>query len=125
MSEFTILVVDDETAYCEVMREILQSYGYRVLTANHVREATDLIRDERPDLVLLDIMMPDIDGLTLANRMRTDARSASIPVIVVSAKSLPDDRIRALCAGANGFLPKPFSSADLQAALGPYLPSGS
>jgi len=80
-----------------------------------------LLESVTPNLVLLDIMMPEIDGLTVIRRIRSRPDWVDIPVIVVSAKVLTEDRSAALNAGADAFLPKPFSAHELRAALRPFV----
>ena len=116
-----VLVVDDEVEYCQVMAEILRKAGHTVLTANSAMEALEILAQTTPDLILLDIMMPEVNGLTLASHLRADPDWSTIPVVAVSANSQPDERIAALSAGANCFLPKPFTLTELNTVIGPFL----
>jgi CheY-like chemotaxis protein len=109
-----ILVVDDEYAFCEVVCEILEAAGYRARKASHVKEAYQCLADETPDLILTDVMMPEIDGLTFIRELRTQAKYASTPMVVVSARASPSDEKEALEAGATQMLAKPFSSEHLE-----------
>jgi CheY-like chemotaxis protein len=112
-----VLVVDDEVAFCAVVCEILIASGYIATSANGVLGAREILLRERPDAILSDIMMPEIDGLQFVRELRQDPRTMKIPVLVVSAKASSSDRQAALEAGASGFLAKPFSASELEANL--------
>jgi CheY-like chemotaxis protein len=117
-----ILVVDDEVAFCDVVCEILESAGYRAQSAMHVNEAYQFIDQENPDLILTDVMMPDIDGLSFIRELKANSDFAAIPTVVVSACTTPEDTQKALQAGAVKVLPKPFSSDDLETLVRSLLP---
>jgi len=112
-----ILVVDDEQAFRDVVCEILEAAGHRVWGANDASEALQILEGLTPDLILVDIMMPGIDGLSLIRRLRSKPHWTRTPMMVVSAKAGSRDREEARLAGADGFLCKPFSCADLEAAV--------
>jgi CheY-like chemotaxis protein len=116
-STSTILVVDDEQPFCEVVAEILTTFGYPVRKAFNAAQALEVLGSITPILIILDIMMPDVDGLTLVRRFRADPRLSKIPVIMSSAKFLKEDRAEAINAGASAYLTKPFSAADLRSAI--------
>lgn len=116
-----IMVVDDEIAYCEVMAEILKSRDYEVRTAHAVPHAMDVMNDFDPDLILMDVMMPGSDGLSLVRKLRQHVEHRKIPIIIISALALSHDRQRALDAGADEFLPKPFTQAELHEAIARYV----
>jgi len=113
----TILVVDDEQPFCEVVAEILTTFGYPVLKAFNATQALEVLESVTPVLIILDIMMPDVDGLTLVRRFRADPRLSKIPVIMSSAKYLMEDRAEAINAGASAYLTKPFSAAELRSSI--------
>jgi len=113
----TILVVDDEPCFREVVGDILTAEGHNILSAGNVEEAFSAIQRERPAVILTDQMMPDVDGLAFVQILRANPEWADIHVIVVSAKALHDDIDRALQAGANDYLVKPFSAGELRALL--------
>jgi CheY-like chemotaxis protein len=113
----TILIVDDEPCFREVVGDILTAEGHRILSAGNVEEAFSAIQRERPAVILTDQMMPDVDGLAFVQRLRANPKWADIHVIVVSAKAQHDDIDRALQAGANDYLVKPFSAGELRALL--------
>lgn len=121
IAKSAILVVDDEVTYCDVVADILESYGFVTHIAYSAAEGLNLLETIIPSLVLLDVMMPEVDGLTVLRRIRSHPRWLDIPVIVASAKVLPDDRFAAFDAGADSFLPKPFTAKELRAALRPFV----
>lgn len=123
MQKPNILVVDDERKYCDIVAKFLESQGYEVRTAYDVGDALFRLKAELPDLILLDVMMPEIDGITFLGRLRSNPEWARIPVVVVSAKSLPEDRSIAIGVGADHFLPKPFSAQQLRLIVGDILPA--
>ena len=112
-----ILVVDDDDSYCTIIRELLVRNGYLVRLANSVDEALDLLKEERPDLILTDLMMPEVDGITFIRHLRASPPHSGIPTIVVSALVLARERAAAAQAGADAFVAKPFSISQLQATI--------
>jgi CheY-like chemotaxis protein len=122
MAKPVILLIDDEKAYAEVIKEALTPMGIDVHIACNAMEAMLVIQDITPDLILLDVMMPEVDGLTLLRWLRENSREKDIPIHIVSAKARPEDRDAAIQAGANGFLSKPFTMQDLKETLAEYLP---
>lgn len=117
----SILVVDDDPTFCAIMGEILRMYQARVYTAFSAEEAMALLETVTPDLILTDVMMPEVDGLTLVRRIRSGAVQARIPIIIVSAGVSHREQAAAMQAGADQFLPKPFSITDLRAAVGSFI----
>ena len=112
-----VLVVDDDDSYCTIIRELLIRYGYDVRVAYSVEEAMRLLQEERPDLILTDLMMPEVDGITFIRRLRAMPPHSGIPTIVVSALVLARERAAAAQAGADAFVAKPFSIRQLQATI--------
>ncbi|NIS82648.1 MAG: response regulator [Anaerolineales bacterium] len=117
------LVVDDEPTFCDVVCEILESYGFECFRAYSATDALTFLESNTPDVILTDIMMPDIDGLTLIYKIRSVDRSAGVPIIVFSAKATMMDRNTCIEAGASEFLAKPFSTNHLMEAIQSLLPS--
>lgn len=105
-----ILVVDDDAKIVRLVRTYLERSGYRVVEAADGRSALAAIALEAPVLVVLDVMLPEVDGLAVLRAVR---RTDQTPVIILSARGLVDDRIAGLAAGADDYLPKPFSPAEL------------
>ena len=118
---YIIVVVDDEPDFCTVVGELLKSQNLVVHAANSALEGLSLIELVRPDLVLTDVMMPQVDGLELIRRLRADPVLGCVPTIVVSALVKQEEKEAALRAGADAFIPKPFSVQQLRAAIAQYL----
>lgn len=117
----TIFVIDDEKAFCDVVCEILDSLGFQAHFAYSAADALSMLEATIPDLILSDVMMPEIDGLTFIRQLRADPSLSRIPVVVVSAKATNEDRDAARMAGADGFLAKPFSSDELRKTISAHL----
>jgi DNA-binding response OmpR family regulator len=115
--------VDDDPTFCDIMGEILRMYQAHVFTAFSAEEAIALLEKVTPDLILTDVMMPEVDGLTFVRRVRSGAAQTRIPIIIVSAGVSHREQVAAMQAGADQFLPKPFSITDLRAAVGSLLPT--
>jgi CheY-like chemotaxis protein len=117
MSKQIIIVIDDEQSFCDVVAEILRSFDFEVHTAYNVEGAIPILEQCEPSLIILDIMMPGVDGLTFIQHLRTRPRYVELPIIISSAKYMAKDQASALDAGADLFLPKPFSAGDLRQAI--------
>jgi DNA-binding response OmpR family regulator len=115
--EKTVIVVEDETDAAEMFAEMMRVNGFRVVKSYSSAPAINLIATEMPDVVILDVMMPDVSGLEVLKFMRREPKLADIPVIVVSAKSMPTDIKTGLEAGASVYLTKPVGFLDLKAAV--------
>lgn len=109
-----ILLVDDEPRYVRLMEANLNTEGYQVLKAYNGQEAVDIVADQMPDLVILDIMMPVLDGFAACERIR---EFSNVPIIVVTAKGEERDRVRGLDLGADDYIVKPFSATELLARV--------
>ena len=120
-----VLVVDDDPVFCAIMHEFLTSDGYKVHLAYDVHQALRLLECCTPDLILSDIMMPELDGICLVRKIRSAPAWSNIPTIIVSAKAMPEDRSQALEAGANAFVSKPFSIKQFRREITKYLPAHS
>jgi two-component system, OmpR family, alkaline phosphatase synthesis response regulator PhoP len=108
-----ILTVDDEQDVTDLVRFNLTRAGYEVLCAATGREALNVVRQRRPDVILLDLMLPDIDGFGVCEILRRDAATATIPIILLTAWATPDARDIGLELGALDYLTKPFSPREL------------
>ncbi|MBC8145659.1 MAG: response regulator [bacterium] len=109
-----VLIVDDEPQIRRFLRQTLSSHGYTMIEAESGKQALQLISSERPDLVILDLGLPDIDGMDLLRRLR---EWASIPVIVLSVRANENEKIAALDLGADDYVTKPFASGELLARM--------
>lgn len=116
-SDKTILIVDDEAAIRDMLRIALEMADYRCLEAADTREAHSIIIDEKPSLILLDWMLPGSSGIDFARRLKKDELTASIPIIMLTAKGEEDNKIQGLEVGADDYITKPFSPRELVARL--------
>ena len=108
-----ILVVEDNEKNMKLFRDVLVATGYRTLEATTGSEAIDLAAEHAPDLVLMDIQLPDLDGVQALQRLREDHRTAGIPVLALTAQAMRGDRERFLAAGFDGYLSKPVDIREL------------
>jgi PleD family two-component response regulator len=113
ISPSTILVVDDEPHIAQILKFTLERAGYHVFTAENGQDALDKIKELHPDLVILDVMMPIMDGYEVCRKMREDFKMNQIPVIMLSAKGELPERVKGLEGGANDYLIKPYSNDEL------------
>lgn len=114
LKQFRILVIDDEPRIVNFLRLKLETSGYKVMTAGNGQEALEIRSMERPDLVVLDVLMPGMDGFEVLRRIRAES---SVPVIILSARESSDDKIKGLQLGADDYLAKPFSPDELVARI--------
>ena len=114
MSGHRILIVDDEPLNIKLLSALLISKGYQVLTAGDGKEAIRKVKNERPDLILLDIMMPGMDGFEATKFLKSDADTKNIPIILVTALTGEDEKKRGLDAGADEFINKPVNHQELE-----------
>ncbi|MBT3094347.1 MAG: phosphate regulon transcriptional regulator PhoB [Candidatus Thiodiazotropha endolucinida] len=112
-----ILAVDDEPAVGEMLRFILEQDGFQADFVEDATQAISQIRRAKPDLILLDWMLPGMSGLELADRLKKDRETASIPIIMLTAKGEEDDKVRGLDIGAEDYVTKPFSARELLARI--------
>jgi two-component system alkaline phosphatase synthesis response regulator PhoP len=117
MNEKTILIVEDEADAAELFAEMMRVSGFRVLKTSSSAPALDMMSREMPDLVILDLMMPDVSGLDILRQMRGDQKLAHIPVVVVTAKGTPADIKTGMDLGASMYLTKPVGFLELREAV--------
>ena len=120
-----ILVVEDNEKSMKLFRDVLQATGYRTLEATTGAEAVRLAAEHAPKLVLMDIQLPDVDGSEALSRLRADDRTASIPVLALTAQAMHGDRERFLAAGFDGYLSKPVNIAEFVATVKRYCENGT
>jgi two-component system phosphate regulon response regulator PhoB len=113
MLKRTILVVDDEPDLLELLEVNLKAAGYAVLTAGDGAEALRKARDRLPDLIVLDLMLPEIDGVEVCKSLRRNAATSAIPILMLTARAAEIDRVLGLELGANDYVTKPFSTREL------------
>jgi len=114
MSSATILVVDDDSQIRRVMRNALSSHGYTIIEARNGEEALKKVRSERLDLIILDLNMPDMDGIEVCREIRV---VSNLPIIMLTVRSAEKDKVRALDAGADDYVVKPFGIDELLARI--------
>ncbi len=112
-----VLVVEDESAQREVLQYNLEAEGFRVVMAVNGDEALLMVREERPDLIVLDWMLPNVSGIEICRRVKANPETRSIPIIMLSARSEESDRVRGLETGADDYVVKPYSVVELMARL--------
>jgi len=120
-----ILVVEDNERSMKLFRDVLHASGYRTLEAATGERAVELVFEHRPDLVLMDIQLPDIDGVEALDRLRADERFSSVPVLALTAQAMEGDRERFLAAGFDGYLSKPVDIVDFVATVKRYCETGT
>jgi two-component system, OmpR family, alkaline phosphatase synthesis response regulator PhoP len=120
-----ILVVDDDKQIVRLVQSYLEQAGYAVLTAADGTTALRIIRTERPDLVVLDLMLPDLDGWSVTRAVRGDANQAALPIIMLTARVEDTDKIVGLEIGADDYIAKPFNPRELVARVRAVLRRGS
>ena len=117
MSQKTVLIIEDEVDAADMFAEMMRVSGYRVLKTSSSTPALTMMSTEKPDVVILDIMMPEISGLDILRQMRRNPELAGIPVVVVSAKGMPADIKLGMEAGAFIYLTKPVGFVELKEAI--------
>jgi two-component system phosphate regulon response regulator PhoB len=109
----TVLIVEDEVAIVTMLRYNLEREGFRVLATGDGEEAVGMVRDHHPDIIVLDWMLPGMTGVEVCKQLRWDQQTKNIPIIMLSARGEEGDRIRGLDSGADDYMVKPFSPAEL------------
>ncbi len=109
----TILIVDDEPQLAGFVKMRLEANNYDVILASDGVEGLKKVREEKPDIILLDIQMPNLNGFSMLTKLRDNSETRSVPVIMLTAKDTPDSIARALEIGANDYIVKPFDSKVL------------
>lgn len=104
---YTILYVEDNLDNRHLVRRVLQAEGYTVLEAGNASETLQIIQGQRPDLILIDLNLPEVDGYALTAQLKADPRMESVPMIAVTANVMRGDRERSLAAGCDGYIQKP------------------
>lgn len=115
--QYSILIIDDEESIFEVIEGLLYREGYNLSYVNSGQTALEQIDDIQPDVILLDLMMPQMDGIETCQHLKSNERWCHIPIIMVTALSSKEDLARCLNAGADDFLSKPINSIELRARV--------
>ena len=116
-----ILVVEDQEDNRQILRDLLGNAGYELTEAENGEEAIAAVAKRRPDLILMDIQLPVMDGYEATRRIRTNPDRKSVPIIAVTSYALTGDEDKAVAAGCNGYISKPYSPRDLLAKVRSYL----
>ena len=112
-----LLLIDDDPNLILLVKDYLEFRGYKVITAANGREALDTLEHEIPDMIICDVMMPEMDGYTFVEKVREEQRTNSIPVLFLSAKGQSQDRVKGLNIGADVYMVKPFEPEELVAQV--------
>ena len=122
MSKKRILIIEDQEDNRAIMRDLLGAAGYDLIEATDGGEGVELAKKERPDLILMDIQLPVLDGYEATRQIRTYAELKTVPIIAVTSYALSGDEAKTRAAGCNGYVAKPFSPRELLAKVREYLP---
>jgi two-component system, cell cycle response regulator DivK len=117
-----ILMIEDNEDNRRILRDLLTSKGYDVIEAEDGIDGVSAAETFRPDLILMDIQLPGIDGYEAARRIKANSESRKIPIIVVTSYALSGDDVKAFEAGCDAYVAKPFSPRDILSKIGEYLP---
>jgi two-component system, cell cycle response regulator DivK len=120
-----VLIVEDNSKNTKLMRDILQYHGYRTAEAVSAEDGMAIASRELPDLILMDVRLPGMDGLAALNLLRSDPRTSRIPVVAVTASVMPDERDRFSAAGFDGFIAKPIDIREFPRQIESYLTGGT
>lgn len=119
-----LLVVEDDEATRELLKHVLSGAGHTVRTADDGQDGLNAVAAEKPELIVLDIMLPEVHGFSVCHSVKQDPKTKDVKVLMLSAKAFPADRRQAEEAGADGFLPKPINPTELLQAIRNLLGAG-
>lgn len=119
-----ILIVDDSPSQLYNMQQLIEGMGHETITAEDGKEGVERARAELPDLVLMDVVMPNLNGFQATRSLSRDERTSHIPVVLVTTKNQETDRLWGLRQGAKGYLTKPVQTRELQTTINELLPTG-
>jgi len=119
-----ILVIEDSPVNMALTVAILESAGHSILQADHAAEGIEIARREQPDLILMDIQLPDIDGIAALGRIRADASLDRMPVLAISASVMPDEQQKIVASGFDAFITKPINIKSFQETVQRFLEQG-
>lgn len=112
-----ILLVEDDLGTIELMKQELEVLGYEVTVAKNGLEAVEMVSSVLPELIVMDILMPKMDGFQAVSRIRSNPTTRTIPILAATAKAMPGDREKCLAQGCDGYIAKPFTYRELGAAI--------
>ena len=116
-----ILLAEDNDANVLTITQYLEAQGYRIVVAQNGRMAVEMAKAQQPDLILMDVQMPEMDGLEATRQIRADAQMAHIPIIALTSFAMERDREQALASGVDGYMAKPIILKELVSAIGQHL----
>ena len=125
MAKPTVLVLEDNDSNRELVEDLLQVAGYHVVGCPSGEEATAWLAANRPDLILMDINLPGLDGLALTQQIKGRPQTATIPIVALTAQAMKGDRDRILAAGCDGYISKPIDVQQFPAQIARYLPANA
>jgi DNA-binding response OmpR family regulator len=112
-----VMVIDDEPAIHKLLQTILEHEGFQIMGLEERKDARETVSRRRPDVIILDIMMPEVDGFQILKMLKEDEETREIPVLVLTVRSLREDRERAMALGADHYMTKPFQPSELVEAV--------
>lgn len=112
-----VMVIDDEPAIHKLLQAILEHEGFQIMGLEERKETRETVTRRRPDVIILDIMMPEVDGFQILKMLKEDEDTRDIPVLVLTVRSLPEDREKAMSLGADLYMTKPFQPSELVEAV--------
>lgn len=121
MSDKNVMVVEDNEKNRKLMRVILKAKGFNVIEATTGEEALGILKNQKPDIILMDIQLPGVDGLTLTKQIKADATCSVIPIIAVTAHAMKGDEQKILDAGCDGYISKPVNTQELPSIVEKYM----
>jgi len=121
LAQMLVLIVEDNPASMLLTDAVLKRAGFLTLGATCADEVRERLRDYRPDLILMDLQLPGVDGLTLTRELKSDPSLADIPVVALSAHAMKEDRWRVLTAGCDGYIAKPFDTRSIGREVEHYI----
>ncbi|MBW7899225.1 Polar-differentiation response regulator DivK [Candidatus Brocadiaceae bacterium B188] len=124
MPDKNVMVVEDNEKNRKLMRVVLKSKGYAVIEAATGEEALNLLKNQKPDIILMDIQLPGIDGLTLIKQIKADAVTKEIPIIAVTAYAMKGDEQKILETGCDAYVSKPINTQELPLIIEKYIKKG-
>lgn len=125
MSGESILIVDDNATNLKLVRVLLEIEGYIIRTAAHATEAVQVLQEFHPQLILMDIQLPDMDGLTFTRQLKADPATSGITVVALTAYAMKGDEEKALAAGCSGYITKPVDTRQLARQVAQYIQPAS
>lgn len=117
MSGKKVMVIDDEPAIHKLLQTILEHEGFQIMGLEERKETRETVTKRKPDVIILDIMMPEVDGFQILKMLKEDEETKDIPVLILTVRSLQEDREKAMALGADLYMTKPFQPAELVEAV--------